>query len=269
MLRLPSRPLPAEALSGLNTLQTAVDGAGNYAACIAEGKRLFDKHNKPKDKIFSAVRAELALISANVLRCCYCELSEIDQVEHVFPKDLFPQMCFTWDNYLYACGPCNRRKSNKWWTFDGVTGVASEFTRPRGTPPLPPPPNPLFISPRIDNPLDFLFLDTLDTFEFAPSDDHPGQTRYRAEKTILMLDLNREPVRKARENAFFAYARILESYVAAKDTGNVQTMSANRTGLLSQPHPTVWEFMKMHRIFHDQLKEMFERAPEALGWSVI
>ena len=60
-------------------------------------------------------------------QCAYCECAFNDegvaQVEHFRPKSLFPLSAYDWDNYLLACGGCNRPKSDK-WPSDG------EYIRP-------------------------------------------------------------------------------------------------------------------------------------------
>ena len=48
----------------------------------------------------------------------YCEDSVGDEVEHHRPKNLYPDHTFLWDNYLYACGPCNGPKNNRFAVFD-------------------------------------------------------------------------------------------------------------------------------------------------------
>jgi hypothetical protein len=216
MLNLPRRDLPVETAVALQALQDAVCAGQNFEDRVAKGKLLFQRRNKRNDRVFSVIRGILADISSNVLRCCYCELSEIDQVEHVAPKDLFPELCFVWENYLYACGPCNRTKLNRWWILDSENGQPREVTRGRGGPVETPPGGaPLMLNPRVDDPLEFLFLDTLDTFEFMPAMD-AGIGKLRAEKTIEMLSLNREAVRVARETAFGTYREILGRYVDEK-----------------------------------------------------
>jgi uncharacterized protein (TIGR02646 family) len=269
VLRLPDIALGLAASDALKALQDTVDAAGDYAVQIAKGKSLFDTRNKKTDPVFSEVRKTLATMSGGVLRCCYCELSEIDQVEHVFPKDLFPERCFKWDNYLYACGPCNRRKSNRWWTLDPASNTVALFTRQRGVPPTRPPELALMINPRVENPLDYLFLDTIDTFNFEPIADAPGLNRFRAEKTIELLELNREAVRVARMAAFDSYTHILGSYAQAKIAEESAQQAIIKKALLRQPHPTVWEFMKLHRSYHQSLDSWFSAAPETLDWTIV
>ena len=92
------------------------------------------------------------------IRCAYCEDSLAEQIEHIRPKDFFPGICFDFDNYLYACGPCNRPKSNRYGTVVG--NVVEEVIRRRGDAVVPPPAGPTaLIDPRFEDPLDFFDLD--------------------------------------------------------------------------------------------------------------
>jgi len=54
-----------------------------------------------------------------------------DEVEHHSPKDLYPELVFVWRNYLYACGPCNRRKNNHFSIIDIQTEALVDVSRAR------------------------------------------------------------------------------------------------------------------------------------------
>ena len=58
------------------------------------------------------------LISGNFDKCMYCE-SKISHVyygdiEHIKPKNKFPDLEFSWENLGYACAQCNGIKSDKY-----------------------------------------------------------------------------------------------------------------------------------------------------------
>jgi 5-methylcytosine-specific restriction endonuclease McrA len=42
-----------------------------------------------------------------------CSGSESSDVEHFMPKALYPSQAMNWENYLWACGICNRLKGNQ------------------------------------------------------------------------------------------------------------------------------------------------------------
>ncbi len=60
-----------------------------------------------------------ALIAASHGKCMYCESRVIDvyfgDVEHIRPKDRFPELEYEWNNLGFVCAKCNNSKSNKWF----------------------------------------------------------------------------------------------------------------------------------------------------------
>lgn len=87
--------------------------------------------NKPENEIVEGdcTKPDVKdrLLKMQMRKCCYCErdignLPESErEVEHYVPKHLFRDgsndilwgKANRWDNLLYACGTCNRRKSKK------------------------------------------------------------------------------------------------------------------------------------------------------------
>ena len=57
--------------------------------------------------------AAISLLEAFGRHCAYCEspISEQVQVEHLLPKSQYPTFALDIQNFLIACGPCNRKKS--------------------------------------------------------------------------------------------------------------------------------------------------------------
>jgi hypothetical protein len=273
MIQLPETPLPKDVLDKLRKLQQQVDKEGAYAARSALAKSLWGQKNKADNPIFKVVRAKLTEMCQGAKRCAYCEDAPADEVEHIRPKDIFPSHCFKWENYLYACGPCNGPKSNKYAVFvekkDGeLFEIPKDWAKnngeePNGTSGL--------IDPRTENPLEFLLLDIqLNTFIFAPladSDEEPRK-RNKAKFTIDTLRLNeREYLVKARKNAFHALKSLLENYISKRiiGTGNPELVDIERT-IKTYSHQTVWQEMKRQRDFIPALKKLFDAAPEALAW---
>jgi hypothetical protein len=70
MIRLPKVSLPGPTLASLQVLQERVDGAGDYAARVAQAKIRWDA--KPP-QVFRTVKAALTEMCSGVRRCCYCE----------------------------------------------------------------------------------------------------------------------------------------------------------------------------------------------------
>jgi hypothetical protein len=209
----------------------------------------------------------------------YCESSLGDEVEHIYPKDIFPGKCFDWDNYVYACGPCNGPKNNQFAVFQHSDGQFKIVNSPAGTPASEPPPgDAVWINCRVENPLDFAILDLKDTFKFFPLPHLDPQGKQRVEYTyqvVLRLnDAEREPIRKARELAFENYSARLFRYVAKKKANaDQQTLDKIVAGIKEEAHHTVWkEMQRYYRMgklaeVNEELKQLFDDAgPEALTW---
>jgi len=59
-------------------------------------------------------------------KCAYCEknLDDTDKnIEHYRPKSIYYWLSFSWDNLLFCCAQCNRKKSNKF----AIKGVKQEI----------------------------------------------------------------------------------------------------------------------------------------------
>jgi hypothetical protein len=138
MIRLPDIALTEHAAAGLVALQAEVDALGSYAEQVDEGKRLFELRIRPRNPIFDEVKRALDLRCAGARRCAYCADSLADEVEHVWPKDLYPHLVFAWANYVYACGPCNGPKGSHFAVFLADASEPTEVGRPRGAPVVPP-----------------------------------------------------------------------------------------------------------------------------------
>ena len=165
MLRLIDPGLDAETLLRLREYQAEVDAAGTYARQVAAGKDLYDRYSD--NAAFRAVRNRLAVMCSGARRCGYCEDSVGDEIEHIKPKDLYPERTFVWENYLLACGQCNRGKSSRFSVI--VHSGIVDVTRRRNAPILRPPEGPpALIVPREEDPFAFLDLELVDTFMFLP-----------------------------------------------------------------------------------------------------
>jgi uncharacterized protein (TIGR02646 family) len=202
-------------------------------------------------------------------RCCYCEDSAADEVEHIKPKDLYPEETFVWENYLYACGPCNGPKNNRFAVFNPATGAFTDVTRKRGDTIKPPVKgDPVLINPRREDPLDFMELELRDTFFFLPIDEEGSREYQRADYTIKVLRLNdRDDLTIARAEAFGSYKARLYEYVGRRDSGATRNQLQELVRALRRMHhPTVWREMKRQRNLIGEIGELFEQAPEALEW---
>jgi len=129
MIRLPTILLPEDTDVSLNSLQAVVDAESTYKRRVAKAKSYFKAKNTASDPVFKVIRQKLSDMCPGARRCCYCEDSCADEVEHIAPKDLYPDKCFVWDNYLYACGPCNGPKNNQYQIFRSGSDSPLDVTR--------------------------------------------------------------------------------------------------------------------------------------------
>jgi uncharacterized protein (TIGR02646 family) len=267
MLKIPNRNLPAQAVTLLDQYQADVDAAGDYATCVAAAKSTFKSRNRATNPAFSAVRTKLTEMCSGIGRCMYCEDAPADEVEHHRPKDLYPELVFVWRNYLYACGPCNGPKNNRFAVIDQTTQQLVNVSRQKKAPVVPPAPGaPALLDPRQEDPLDFLMLDLRDTFYLTPL-YAPGTVEFlRADYTLEVLRLNaRDGLVEARESAFGGYRARLCEFIQQRDAGAGSLYLAGLTaGFRSSPHATVWSEMKRQHGQHPELVDLFRQAPEAL-----
>ncbi len=199
MMRLPPLVLPTAARQTLQTYQREVDGEPTYFHRVEAADRLFKSRNNLSNRTFRVVRSKLHEMCSGARRCCYCEDSCADEIEHVRPKSLYPERVFVWENYLYACGPCNGPKNNRYAVFVGK--------RKR-------------LVPRSENPLDYMELDLLETFRFVPTAEEGTVDYLRADYTIKVLRLNdRDVLPEARRCAFGSYRARLHEYRSRKHAG--------------------------------------------------
>ena len=264
MLHLIDPGLDAETSLKLSGYQAEVDAACSYAEQVDAGKELFDRYSG--NVAFRAVRNRLAVMCSGARRCGYCEDSVGDEIEHIKPKDLYPERTFVWENYLLACGQCNRGKSSRFSVI--VCGDLVDVTRRRDAPVLRPPEGlPALIVPRDEDPLAFVDLEIVDTFMFLPREDLQGVDEERAEYTIEVLKLNRDVLLEARREAYGAYRARLVEYRSLRDSGASDAdLGILRDAITSSAHPTVWREMQRQQAVIDELRVLFLDVPEALNW---
>ncbi|RRR73647.1 MAG: hypothetical protein EI684_08515 [Candidatus Viridilinea halotolerans] len=269
MIRLAHIDLPPDIVKKLHGYQQAVNKGATYADRVALAKRHFGLRNRKDNKTFEAVKHSLTEMCSGARRCCYCEDSVADEVEHIKPKDLYPELVFVWENYLYACGPCNGPKNNCFAIFAADDGQMVEVGRTRDTLALPPTRGePVLIDPRQEDPLDYMELDLPGTFLFLPVGEPGTLSHQRAEYTIKLLGLNRRDyLLKARAEAYCSYRARLAEYVHRRDAGATPAdLERLISGVRRMNHPTVWREMQRQHTIIPELRDLFDATPEALFW---
>lgn len=267
MIHIQNQALPPATATKLAEYQQEIDAITDYAEQIVEAKQKFSSRNRKNNPVFKDVRVTLSDMCSGSRRCMYCEDSCADEVEHIKPKDLYPELVFVWKNYLYACGSCNGGKNNAYKIFD-ATGKITDITRKQGEAVIKPiAGNDVFINPRFENPLEYLWLDLSGTFAFIAHPSSSAQDKQRARYTIDTLELNRDILLEARKEAYGNYRARLKEYIFERDNGTSQNkLKSLIASLIHLNHPTVWYEMKRQKQLMPELKTLFEQAPEALNW---
>lgn len=262
MQKMREADLSQSVLDYLSNKQADIDDKDNYPDMVDRGKALWKSKSTAQ---FKKIRLKLETLCVGKRRCNYCEDSVADEVEHIKPKDLYPSLVFSWNNYLFSCGNCNGPKSNRFAVFDGTEVV--EISRKRGAPVVPPRVgDDVFLNPRVDDPMDYLVLDLV-TMNFIPKPGIPEVDRKRAKYTIGVLKLNsRDFLIEARKEALSCYKDSLEVYVQKKNDGaDASALRKKHQEIETRQHPTVWAEVKRQRNRYPEIDNLFTLAPELLG----
>jgi len=270
MIQLIDSGLEDFAISKLADYQKLIDDKPTYPERVVEAKKKFKSSNTTKNRAFIEVKKKLSLMCCGPDRCNYCEDSKADEVEHIYPKDWYPEKCFVWMNYCYACGTCNGPKNNKFAVLKRIDGTVVELIRDKDSDIIEPEEGEtVLINPRLENPLDYLFLDISNTFFFTSMDDDTAsEASIRAEYTIKILGLNsRSYLVKARKLAFSNFESRLSDYITKRNAGANQNQLDNMIeNIKGEHHQTVWSEMKRQKDIIPVLQNLFMDAPEALLW---
>jgi uncharacterized protein (TIGR02646 family) len=277
MIKLPSVTISQSILDKLKAFQDEIDQKPNFAEKSKKAKSSFKSKNKIGNKTFDAVKEGLAKMCPGARRCAYCEDSVGDEVEHIRPKDFFPEMCFVWENYVYACGNCNSPKSNKCAIFRDDNDEFFEVNLHPGDEPLKG--KDAIINPRHEDPTNYFILNLRhevpkERCRFVVIPSLNQKDKKKAEFTLNLLNLNaREFLRQAREEAYEDYKARLEKYNNEKRGKNDRIkLDKMIKGIKEKQHPTVWKEMQRYyrenwlEKIDEELHNLFVESPEALNW---
>lgn len=96
-------------LTWTQNLLTAITKYGRYDKIPEKEKSRLLSHYRHKD-------IKEALLNSSHKKCAFCECLPAEsgnvEVEHFYPKSLYPALTFNWDNLLPACRKCNEAKSD-------------------------------------------------------------------------------------------------------------------------------------------------------------
>lgn len=289
MRRIPDRvldPLDQETLYGL---QEQVNAQPDFASRVRTAKKLWgSKGNAQGKKAFGRIRQTLKSMCVQTGICHYCEQSEATDIEHIHPKSFYPEKAFEWTNYLLACKICNTTyKLDKWYVLDDQDTAHFLFKGME-----PPWHRGAFIQPRIEDPENYMLLNTQSfTFEILPQLNPFDQAK--AEKTLEILHLNERDVllqaRKSAAQYFHARMHLLMQVIRATTEQEITALYSPydplpplpfslddlkfhckeniRKDIISSAHPSVWSAIRrVESQVTPAWQVIFQVIPEALGW---
>lgn len=282
-------------LNHLKKLQGQIDALPSYKAQVKQAKVLWQNKKKtnPQKAAFNRVEKELQKIAiGSNTYCNYCEANVGTTIEHIYPRGLFPNKTFVWENFLWTCKQCNgKHKISQFQIFKNthtseIINLIKDYSFLR-----PPNEDAVFINPRVENPLDYLQLN-LESGCFETREKNTETRAYkRAAYTIETLQLNeRKGLVANRQKAYQNYQDLLQQYIDLQKSTSSEALIAIfkvsnntkkapwekqkelasfelQTMLLNQNHPTVWKEMQHQVDSIPSLKQLFEQVPEALAWA--
>ena len=204
MIQLDNTHRPAQAvIDQLGKWQAEV--VGEFPVKVQIAAELWKAKNTKGNPTFKAVKATLTKLCSGARRCIYCEDSVADEIDHFWPKALYPGKTFDWDSFNYACTNCNRPKWMHFGVFDPISKQAIDLSRHDGK--LEPPiGEPILINPRQEDPMDFAILDLGITFMFfmkpGLSEADAYRFQYTYEKVLKLNHTDREHLMVGRRQAF-------------------------------------------------------------------
>ncbi|WIY70024.1 hypothetical protein KB221_03130 [Aquidulcibacter paucihalophilus] len=261
MLRYRPDALSKGAEDSLRNLAAQVAAKLTRDEQIAEAGRLFKK--KTPKAAFDDIRSKLGSVSPPGRACFYCERDRYRDIDHVKPKRHYPQFCFSWDNYVFACAICNQdAKGDKYAVFGNGLDVI-EFDRSWDRNVAPPVGQAVPIDIRSEDPLDYIKLD-LETGVFLPI-EVGTRSAIRAEYTIKLFKLFADDLARIRRQAYDSYAHYLELFSSALQDGDVNKARRILQEISELPHPTVLAEMRRQAEEVQSLAELFAAVPPQIG----
>jgi uncharacterized protein (TIGR02646 family) len=196
-MRRLSRPALDEAPEGwLKARQAELDAARAAGVSPDVGER-WEKHRRALDQ--NGVLDALQRMVGPRERCVWCADSRAADVEHYRPKARYPEAVFVWENLLWACSPCNRKKGAQF-------PVAEDGA-------------PLLLDPTRQDPWDHLVFEP-DTGQFVPRLDPTTGAQDPVGLTTIspkLLPLNVEAITLGRRRAWRALCEAVGDFLARPD----------------------------------------------------
>lgn len=296
MIQLISRDLQPASVTHLATVQTEINNEITFEAKAKKAKAKWTGKtgSAAAQLAFTDVKTVLANMCSGVQICVYCEHNEATDIEHIYPKRLYPEKAFTWANYVFACGRCNTHYKGENFKIFNPAGSATiqDITPQLNVYTIPSNNDAVFINQRREDPMALLELDILNQ-QYIFSEKFPNGRDYeKAKYTKDLLGLNeRADLVRQRKAAHRWYFSELNKYVAIKNAADFNSLTLAARGeiiiditsefatekqraidsikddILSHSHPTVWKELIRQREQLPQTNILINQAVEILTWS--
>ena len=186
MRRITRLPLPAQTQLALDRRQTNADDKRAAGTLVVEQEWKSARQTKPLKTVSTTLSKMVGLRE----RCMYCCDSHATDIEHFWPKTLYPEKMFHWTNFLFCCTECGRFKGDLFPLQGGV---------------------PTLVDPTIEDPWKFLDFDpatgvVVARFDVAVNTEFP-----KGAETVRVLQLDR------REALNAGYQKTWKRLVAVVD----------------------------------------------------
>lgn len=289
MIQLTFKKLGALEQAILDDLQNKINVNQTFAEKVAHAQSLWNSKGGNRGEVaFTVIREELRKICVFTGVCNYCEQSEANDIEHIYPKSFFPEYTFDWNNYILACKQCNSgHKLDKGFVLD-TNDELVELVRTH----QPPHSAIAFINIRIEDPNSYMILNPK-TYKFEIFTDLSKADFKKAWATREILELNtRDTLLAGRRSAENYYYNILERLIRILKSTNSDELEHALSPLdnlfdLNEPldklkdeilisyrkhistylHPSVWYTIKIVKSKTEKKWEsIFKQLPQALNW---
>lgn len=206
-------PLPVQTQADLDARQAAADAklAAKALEPETEWKRACSASS------IGVARATLRQMAGRRERCMYCVDSHGSDIEHFWPKALYPKRMFRWPNLLLCCTECGRFKGKKFPVDDNG--------------------EPLLVDPAAEEPWLHLDFDPVTGNLVARFDRNTNAWSSKGQVTVETLRLDRrEAVAAGYRKTLKRLAHIVENALAEESTSREsfieQLFGADDHGLL-------------------------------------
>lgn len=242
MRKLHRRPLTAKALDLLRQRTEMVLAAEDP---VAEAQRLWKQRD---NAAFQEIRTVLKAMAPGRERCMYCEDSGVTDIDHFRPKKEYPELAFTWINYIGACSHCNSNEKR------------DRFPLEKG--------EPLLIDPTQEND------DPSNHLALAPSTGKLRGKTAKGSKSIEVFGLDRGSLEKGRRDVWVTLLELIPAYARYKQQGNVERTADVRNAVCQISFSCVLDYLirvadseSAADVIPEECRIALQQCPEIREWA--